>query len=301
MKNVIRYIERKTGEELTEKVYGQKALEFAYGEGLLSKILLPLTCRLSFSSKLYSYFQKSPKSRGKVRPFIETYGVDEKEFADRVETFGSFNEFFVRKLKSSCRPIEPNLKRAVLPADARYLVYPDLEKVDGFYIKGQKFSLSRFLDSPILARRFYNGSMVIARLCPSDYHRFHFPCDGVPSKPKRIDGPLFSVNPIALRKNLSILWQNKRFVTEIDSEEFGTVLYVEVGATMVGSVQQTFSPNHPVRKGDEKGYFQFGGSCVVLLFEKGKIQFDGDLIENSNRFIETRANYGESLGRAPQL
>ena len=297
----IRYIERSTGEELVEKVYGAKALELFYGEGLapafLSKALLPLVAGFPFSSKMYGFFQKTAKSRGKIQPFIDAYQIDSSEFADPVQSFGSFNDFFIRKLKPSCRPIDPSSKKAVLPADGRYLVYPNLEEVDGFFVKGQKFSLSKFLESPILARRFCDGAMVIARLCPTDYHRFHFPCSGKASRAKLIQGPLYSVNPIALMKNLSILWQNKRFLTEIDSEEFGTVLSVEIGATAVGSIRQTYQVDHPFLKGEEKGYFEFGGSCVVLLFEKGKIQFDEDLIDNSRRFLETRANFGESLGR----
>ena len=84
----------------------------------------------------------------------------------------------------------------------------------------------------------------------------------------------------------------------MESDVFGSLLFIEIGATAVGSVRQTFSPDAPVRKGDEKGYFEFGGSCVILLFEKNRIQFDNDLICNSSRLIETRANFGQSLGRA---
>jgi phosphatidylserine decarboxylase len=298
----LRYIERSTGEELVEKVYGAKALELFYGEGLaprfFSKAFLPLIAKLPFASRLYGYFQKKTTSRGKIRPFIDQYKIDEKEFADPVHSFLSFNDFFIRKLKSSCRPIAPDPCQVIFPADGRYLVYPDLRYVEGFFVKGQQFSLGDFLKDPILARRFCDGAMVIARLCPTDYHRFHFPCDGNVLNTKRIHGPLFSVNPIALRKNLSILWENKRFITEIENPIFGSLLFIEIGATAVGSVHQTFCPDQPVRKGDEKGYFEFGGSCVVLLFEKGRVQFDADLIRHSNRLIETRANFGESLGRA---
>ena len=298
----LRYVERSTGEELVEKVYGAKALELIYGEGLaprfFAKTLLPCIARLPFASQIYGYFQKISRSRAKIRPFIEKYKINEQEFADPVHSFFSFNDFFIRKLKSSCRPIDPDPKQAVFPADGRYLVYPDLRHVEGFFVKGQQFSLADFLRDPILTRRFCDGAMVIARLCPTDYHRFHFPCDGNVLSTKRINGPLFSVNPIALRKNLSILWENKRFITEMESDVFGSLLFIEIGATAVGSVRQTFSSDTPVRKGDEKGYFEFGGSCVILLFEKNRIQFDGDLIRNSHRLIETRANFGQSLGRA---
>lgn len=298
----IHYIERSTGKECVEKVYGGKALDFVYGEGwasrALAKILLPSSLPFHLFSSIYGCIQKSRWSQKKIKPFIETYLIDEQEFADPVSSFGSFNDFFIRKLKPSARPIDSRVGRATLPADGRYLVYPDLSRVSGFFIKGQEFSLPNFLQDPVLARRFATGSMVIARLCPTDYHRFHFPCDGKAGKPRLINGALFSVNPIALKKNLTILWENKRFITEIDTTDFGALLYVEIGATAVGSVEQTFSFDQDVQKGQEKGFFSFGGSCIVLLFEPGRIQFDTDLVRNSERFLETRALFGQSLGNA---
>lgn len=298
----IRYIERSTGAEEIEKVYGAKALEFMYGEGwtprILSKIFDPFVSKTSLFSSLYGLIQKSKMSRKKIAPFIQTYHIDEEEFAEEASSFRSFNDFFIRKLKPSSRPIDPRPRQAVLPADGRYLVYPNLTKIPGFFVKGQKFCLKSFLKDPTLTERFKEGSMVIARLCPTDYHRFHFPVCGHAAKPKLINGALFSVNPIALKKNLSILWENKRFITEIDSDEFGKVLYVEIGATAVGTVKQTFSFDHKVQKGEEKGYFSFGGSCVVLLFEPHRIQFDSDLIVNSEKFLETKALFGQSLGSA---
>ncbi len=138
--------------------------------------------------------------------------------------------------------------------------------------------------------------MAIVRLCPSDYHRFHFPCDGTPSKARLINGALYSVNPMALRKRISILAENKRMITEIDTERFGTILYIEIGATSVGTICQTFTPELRVEKGEEKGYFEFGGSCIVLLFERGRVEFDSDLIRNTELGFETRSNFGQSLG-----
>lgn len=296
----IHYIERSTGRQCVEQVYGEKAVQLVYGEGLFSTILFK--CLLPFVdglfSKVYGCLQKTSLSQKKIRPFIDAYQIDESEFADPVASFRSFNDFFIRKLKPSCRPVDPDHRKAVLPADGRYLAYQNVCEAPGFFIKGQTFSLSTLLNNSVLARRYEEGSMVIARLCPTDYHRFHFPCQGVASKPHLINGPLYSVNPMALRKHLSILWENKRFVTEIDSPEFGTVLVVEIGATAVGSVHQTYEPNQPVQKGQEKGYFSFGGSCLVLLFEKGRIQLDADLLANSSRYLETYAHFGESLGAA---
>jgi phosphatidylserine decarboxylase len=103
---------------------------------------------------------------------------------------------------------------------------------------------------------------------------------------------------LALKKRLAILSENKRVVTEIDTEGFGTMLYVEIGATFVGSIHQTYTPNRRVQKGEEKGYFEFGGSCLALLFERGRIAFDKDLIHNTQNGLETRINFGESLAKS---
>lgn len=293
----IQYVERSTGEMRVEKIYGHKALSLLYGDGFLkglfSKLVLPLLAHLPFFSRFYGFLQKRKASKKKIAPFIEAYGVDENEFLE--SNFASFNDFFIRKLKPSARPIVGDPNVLAMPADGRYLVYPKFEQ---FTVKGQKFSLFEFLQSQEGSSRYGDGSMAIIRLCPSDYHRFHFPCDGMPSKPHLINGPLYSVNPIALRKRLSILSENKRVITELETEKFGNILYIEIGATAVGTIQQTFTPNQKVKKGQEKGYFEFGGSCIVLLFEKGMIQFDSDLINHSKQGLETRANYGTSLGRS---
>jgi len=294
----IQYIDRKTGQLEKERVYGRRALALLYGNSYFSRLfsffVLPFLARIAWVSMLYGFFQKRPKSARKIALFIETYGIDVSEFAEN--QFRSFNDFFIRKLKPETRPIVSDPSIATLPADGRYLVFPDLSQVEDFYVKGQRFDLGSFLQDPVLARRFSEGSMLIARLCPTDYHRFHFPCDGTADKAQLIDGSLFSVNPLALRKKFSILSENKRMITEIDTKLFGTILYVEVGATCVGTIHQTYSSNTPVKKGDEKGFFSFGGSCLVLLFEKGRIVFDEDLIRNSQRGIETKACFGQSMG-----
>lgn len=293
----IEYIERKTGEKRVEKVYGHRALSLLYGEGFFPKLfsmtILPLLAHSPFFSWFYGYLQKRPESAKKIQPFIDSYGIDENEFLDT--EFNSFNDFFIRRLRPEFRPIVGDPEILTTPADGRYLVYPSF---DQFQIKGKTFSLKAFLQNLELSNRYSDGAMAIVRLCPTDYHRFHFPCDGAVSKAHLINGPLYSVNPIALKKRISILAENKRMITEIHSDPFGMILYIEIGATSVGSIRQTYQPDTLVKKGDEKGYFEFGGSCIVLLFERGKIRFDEDLIRNTNAGFETRINYGESLGKS---
>ncbi len=298
----ITYIDRLTKKEGHEKVYGRIFLELLYGEGQLQRcmrfFLLPLFAHVAFLSRLYGVYQKSRLSRFKVKPFIDKFGVDTSEFFDSVDSFGSFNDFFIRKLKPTARPIKPGLDVAVLPADGRYLVFPHLQELDDFWVKGKKFNLAQLLQDTALTERFQDGAMAIARLCPTDYHRYHFPCHCVPGQMRLINGPLYSVNPMALKYNMEILSENKRVITPLATKYFGTVLFIEVGATYVGSIHQTSTPLEPYAKGDEKGYFSFGGSCIILLFEKGRILFDQDLVDNARRKFETRGLLGQSLGRA---
>ncbi len=298
----IYYIDRVTKRKEREEVYGRIFIELMYGDGwkarLCSALFLRLTARCAFFSRLYGRMQKSSLSRHKVLPFIQKFQVDETEFLEPSSSFASFNDFFIRKLKPAARPIALGKDVAVLPADGRYLVYPNLAEIDGFLVKNQRFCLEKLLRSKELAEKYAHGSMVIARLCPTDYHRFHFPADGLPEVAQEIEGPLFSVNPLALKKNIHIMSENKRMITPLHTEQFGTILFIEVGATYVGTIHQTFTPHKACAKGDEKGYFSFGGSSLILLFEPSRIQFDQDLLDASHQKIEIRGLMGQSLGRA---
>jgi phosphatidylserine decarboxylase len=189
---------------------------------------------------------------------------------------------------------------AVFPADGRHLGFQNIEAAEGFFVKGAKFTLEKLCASGELAKRYAKGSMVLSRLCPVDYHRYHFPVSGTPTKPTIINGALYSVNPLALRQNIHFLTENKRAYTEIESAEFGKVLMFEVGATCVGSFEYTFSPGVPMQKGSEKGYFKFGGSETITLFEPGRITLAEDLVANSLQGRELYARMGDLMGRQPK-
>ncbi|HSX03929.1 MAG TPA: archaetidylserine decarboxylase [Rhabdochlamydiaceae bacterium] len=298
----IRYIDRITKKEEIEKVYGRFFIEFLYGSNLIFRFfayfLVRLICQIPFFSRLYGQIQKSSYSKKKIKPFIEEYHVDATEFLEPIESFGSFNDFFIRKLKASVRPMNEDLDTAVLPADARYLAFSNIHNSEGYLIKGKKFSIEKLIGDATVAHKYHFGSMVFARLCPVDYHRFHFPCNCTPSKPRLINGALFSVNPLALKKNIDIVTENKRMITELYTKNFGTVLYIEVGATYVGSIHQTYTPEQHYAKGEEKGYFEFGGSMLILIFPPFSIELDQDLLAATQRGIEVRGLLGQSLGRA---
>ena len=156
--------------------------------------------------------------------------------------------------------------------------------------------LEHLLGCQTLANYFKSGSLLISRLCPVDYHRFHFPVSGKITENRLINGDLFSVNPIALRRKISIFWQNKRFLCFVDTESGGRVAQFLVGATCVGSVSFTADLPRAVGKGDEFGYFSFGGSSVLTLFEEGKVTLSPDLLKNSSQGIELYARMGDRMG-----
>lgn len=293
----ITFYNRENQTEETEDVYGEGFLRWAYGNPL-GRLTVALAVKRLWFSRWYGWRMDQPASREKVRPFIDSYRVDPQSFADPVESFESFNQFFYRKLKPSARPIEPGDSIAVFPADGRHLAIQKMDQADRFYIKGQQFNLAAFLGDAALAEQFKGGSVLISRLCPVDYHRYHFPVSGEAGPSQILSGSLRSVSPLALRRRLSILWENRRSLTLVQSEAFGQVAVMEVGATCVGGMHPTYSPGK-VQKGDEKGYFSFGGSCVTTVFQAGAIRFDDDLQQHAAEGREVYAKMGERCGVSP--
>ncbi len=294
----IRYFHRAKKTVETEEVYGGDWLRWTYGT-TLGRFVLGLLVKRAFVSRYYGWRMSMQASANKILPFIVDYNLDVDEFAKKPFAFKTFNEFFYRALKSGARPIVADSRVAVLPADGRHLAFQTVEAADGFYAKGQRFDLKAFLGDEKLATEFGGGSLLISRLCPVDYHRFHFPVGGTPGGSRLINGWLYSVSPVALRQNLAYLWENKRMVTLVESPEFGRVAIVEIGATMVGTIMQTFTPGRAVAKGEEKGLFKFGGSCVVTIFRRGCIMLDADLVQHSAAGMEVYAKMGDRLGAVP--
>lgn len=294
--NSLKVFDRTTRSIQEEPVYGDRTLAFLYGNSIFSRTLGAAirygVAHFPTLSVIYGKLQKLPSSKRKIAPFVTKYHIKATEFEKSIDQFTSFNDFFIRKLRPESRPIAETA--AVLPADARYKIIPKISDAQ-FLVKGRAFNLEEFLGSETLARKFADGSMVVARLCPLDYHRFHFPCDGIAGSITPINGYLYSVNPIALYHNWKILAENRRVLTILESPLFGTVAIVEIGATCVGEIYQAFPEGDAVHKGDEKGYFSFGGSAMVILFQKGSIQFSSDLL-NTPEGLEIVGKMGQPLG-----
>ena len=287
----IYYLNRESGEIEKEKVYGEGFLRWAYGNPL-GKLALHSFVKRPFFSKWYGRKMDQPKTTSKIDPFLKTYGLDPADFIKAPDEFASFNDFFYRKLKPDARPIAQS--EVVFPADGRHLGFEKASSINSVFVKGQKFDIAGLLGDAQLAKNYEDGPLLLSRLCPVDYHRFHFPCAGIPGETRVINGPLFSVSPLALRQKLSYFWENKRTVTELKTESLGTVICMEIGATCVGSIHQTYAPGDAVEKGAEKGYFAFGGSSTILLFEPGTVTLSDDLLKTSGEMIELYAKQGTS-------
>ncbi|XP_045814695.1 phosphatidylserine decarboxylase proenzyme 2-like isoform X1 [Trifolium pratense] len=243
----------------------------------------------------------SLESAADIPKFIESYKgqINLAEVKYPLEHFKTFNEFFIRELKPGSRPIasaeHDNI--AVCGADCRLMAFKSVDDSSRFWIKGRKFSVQGLLGKEMCSSAFADGTLVIFRLAPQDYHRFHLPVSGTVEQFVNIPGCLFTVNPIAVNsKYCNVFTENKRVVSIISTVDFGKVAFVAIGATMVGSINFTKKKGDCVKKGDEFGYFSFGGSTVICVFEKDSIAIDEDLLSNSTRSLETLVTVGMRLG-----
>ncbi|MGH8017578.1 MAG: phosphatidylserine decarboxylase, partial [Opitutaceae bacterium] len=250
--NQIEVYNRYTGAIESERIYGGKWLRWTY-ETAAGRMMLHAIVKRAWFSRWYGWRMSRPASEVLVEPFVRTYGLDAAEFAQPVGSFRSFNDFFSRALRPGARPVDPDPAAVVFPADGRHLGLAAIGRQDRIYAKGQRLDLAGLLGDGGLARAFAGGSVVISRLCPVDYHRFHFSCAGEAGEARAIGGPLFSVSPIALRERVGYLTQNKRMVTLVETGAHGRVAIVEIGATCVGTIVQSFTPG-TVGKSAEKGW-----------------------------------------------
>ncbi len=291
--NPITFIDRQSGALITESPPGEGFLKFLY-HNPFGRLALHTLVKRKFLSSLYGKRMDSPASRKNIAPFVNQYGIDMSEAVRNVEEFESFNDFFCRKLKPEARPIGEGF---VSPADGKLLAFERVSDLGTFFVKGEAFSLTKYLQDHLLAEQFEEASLVIVRLAPNDYHRFHFPCEGRASAPVKINGDYFSVSPYAVRENFArVFCENKREYTLVESPDFGKVLVSPVGATMVGTIIETYEFGSQVGKGDEMGYFAFGGSSLLLLVDSDLIQIDTDLLENTKNGMETAVKMGECIG-----
>jgi phosphatidylserine decarboxylase len=291
----IQLYNRSSGCMETERIYGRYWVNLLYGTPWGRRLAGRWLCRPALST-LYGRLQQHPLSRMKIPGFVRQYRIDLSEFLVPPNGFETFNNFFTRRLKPGARPVTADPLSLAAVADSR-LQAVILENNTRIAVKGMRWRLSQLLGTDALDARYSHGLCLCFRLAPCDYHRFGCADDGIQGPVYTRYGPLHSVNPQALHHKEDILATNFRQWCLIRSAHFGTLIQVEVGAMMVGSIVQHQPRGGYIRKGAEKGFFQFGGSTVLLILEPGRIQVDADILNYSRRGIETRVRYGEAVGK----
>ncbi|KAL2421531.1 Phosphatidylserine decarboxylase proenzyme 3 [Exophiala dermatitidis] len=263
-------------------------------------------------------------SASRIKPFVDFYHINMNDFEPSdISAYGSFEEFFVRRHKPGSRPIfaPDDPTKAVVVADSRVVVYPSVSETKRLWIKGHHFTIANLIgesenntnstasstsstvsgSAAGLASYWSDGAVASFRLSPQDYHRYHSPVRGRVSWFKQIPGEYYQVDPLCLQSDVDILTANARCCICLDTKEFGKVLFVAIGATNVGTVdinEKCRTVGSKIEKGDEVGLFQFGGSSIIVAFEKGRIEFDKDLLELSRQKIMVDVEVGMSLGTA---
>ncbi|MBN4051057.1 MAG: phosphatidylserine decarboxylase [Alkaliphilus sp.] len=292
----IYYIDRKDGQVKQEEVAAYRMLKWTY-ETRVGKTLLELLIKKKIFSSFLGLFMETKLSKRKIDSFVNSLRIEMSE-AEREKTheYKNFNDFFARKLKAEARPVCQNDISMISPVDGRLLAYENIDLYSEIEVKGERYKLLDIFQDSEMASEFDSGTCVIARLSPIDYHRFHFPDNGSAHESKRVKGYYYSVNPLTMFSFIDVYCRNKREITKFDSDNFGEMCLVEVGATAVGSIVQTYQANSHIEKGAEKGYFKFGGSTVIMFIKKNKIVIDRDIIRNTDLGYETKVNIGERIG-----
>ena len=267
--------------------YGQGALEYLYGKPfgrlLLKIVITPAT------SRFYGWLKRRPSTVRDILPFIDEYHINISDFEERKYT--SFSDFFTRKIKPGARTVDFENKAFISPADSKLLVYRITDDVM-LNIKGSDYTVEELVGPGYDTSSFANGYALVFRLSMDDYHRYCFTDWGKVISKKFIKGKLHTVSSISSK--YKIYKENSRVINYLDTDNFGEIFQIEVGALLVGKMVnynvQQFS------KGDEKGYFEPGGSTVIILVKDNAVKLDDDILEQSKNGIETKVLYGERIG-----
>lgn len=248
---------------------------------IIGRIILKIfTSRII--SKLYASYMNGKLSIYKINKFIKKNNINMDEYEK--EKYNSFNDFFIRKIKKNKRKIEKGL---ISICDSKLSVY-EINKNISFNLKNSIYTIEELIQEENNYKFKY---ALVFRLCVDDYHHYSFIDDGKIISNKKINGILHTVQPIAFKKH-KVFLENSREVTIMDTKNYGKVCYVEVGAMMIGKI--TNLDKETFKKGEEKGYFEFGGSTVVVLMED-KVKINKKIIENTKKDIETIVKLGQSL------
>lgn len=282
--------DRRTATLMQEPQYGEKKLHFLY-ETVPGRMILKLFVCGRRYSQWNARRECSPRSVKKIAPFVQQYHIDLSEYEPREYT--SFADFFTRQILSSRRPVSQTKGALIAVADSKLLAYP-IAADTSIPMKHSVYTVEELIGDAQTAQRFRGGLCLVFRLTVDDYHHYCFPDAGRVVKNYAIPGRLHTVSPISAKRH-KVYCENTRVVSLLETEQFGEVIQIEVGALLVGKIHNreinTFA------RGEEKGYFELGGSTCVLLFQQGAVIPDMDITEHSQRGIETKVRFGETIGQ----
>jgi phosphatidylserine decarboxylase len=290
----IQIYDRQQGRICHEDVMSREWVDFLYTHPF-GRLLEHHLLSQAWVSKLGGYF-KARQGKQSIQAFIDHYGINTHEIMEPVGHYATFGDFFVRQLKPEARPFPADPRRLISPADGRLLCFA-LTSDRYVPVKGCSYRLASLLENRALAQQFENGYVFVYRLAPVDYHRYCYIDNGSQAPVVKLKGKLHSVNPIAIDTHMPIFARNYREYTLLKTEHFGSVLHMEVGALMVGKVVSHHSREHRFTRGEEKGYFEFGGSTIIQVFMPHTIVPDQDLLDYSALGIETLVQYGSGVGQ----
>lgn len=273
----------------------RKSVEKLYSKWYSDPLHHTLT-KKSRASRLAGKWAKSKISKPKIVKFIKQYKINVNEMAVPVASFKTFNDFFIRKLKPGARPIPTDPTAIMSPADGSILVMQNLHKNSLYPTKTVTLSAAKMLGDERLAQLFEGGTAIIVRLAPWDYHRLHFPLAGVPGAPRVITGKFESVSPAVYQAGIQPLEINERHIIKFQSDKASTMAIVLVGALFVGAIVETYTPGVHYKQGDEMGYFEYGGSTMVMLFQKDTIRVAPEIVKASAEGKETPVKMGQVIG-----
>ncbi|MDD3339903.1 MAG: phosphatidylserine decarboxylase [Lachnospiraceae bacterium] len=265
-------------------------LERLYGSTLGRMALKPLISPAI--SQAGGWLLDHPISRAAIAPFVKNNHIDLKDYEE--QEYASYNAFFHRQIKGDKRPVNQEKDIFISPCDSKLSAYPITEN-GKFLVKHTPYTMESLLQNRKLAERFYGGQIMIFRLTVDDYHHYCYVDDGAKSGNIHIPGVFHTVNPIA-NDVYPIYKENTREYSLLKSEHFGTILMMEVGALMVGKITNLHGKTR-VQKGQEKGYFEFGGSTVILCVQKDQLELDEDIRMNTADGVETIVKMGEQIGK----
>lgn len=282
----------RTGRVFVEEERTESLIKSIYSSPV-SRACMKILC-MPFISKAGGILLSTKLSAAFADLYAQKNGIDMFDYEDK--QYLSFNDFFTRKIKPGRRLIDADKNALVCPSDGKVSAY-SISDTDIFVIKNSVYSAASLLRDKKLAKKYEGGTAVVIRLTPDDYHHYIYPADGVKSHDRHISGRLNTVRPI-INEYEPVFKENSRTYCMIRTKAFGDVIQMEVGAMMVGKITNRTAAKAAVKKGEEKGYFEFGGSTIVLLLEKGKANVCADLLENTAKGMETKLRMGEVIARA---